>query len=185
MFRLTVVTVLTLLMFGCAGTPDWVTKGPMNDPEWISKGSDAFKEIANGVEALYAVGSVQGISITSLAWEVAEGRARAQLARIFKTQSRYALNEDTSIDFARQQVCTKDEDGNPEKGTCVPAKAIHQDMTREVNTLTDMVVSGARQVDRFYEKKTGIYYVLVKLPFKYISERVLVNEKAEVTNESQ
>ncbi len=85
MFRLTVVTVLTLLMFGCAGTPDWVTKGPMNDPEWISKGSDAFKEIANGVEALYAVGSVQGISNASLAWEVAEGRARAQLARIFKT----------------------------------------------------------------------------------------------------
>ena len=32
MFRLTVVTVLTLLMFGCAGSPDWVTKGPMNDP---------------------------------------------------------------------------------------------------------------------------------------------------------
>ena len=182
MFRIVAITVLILLTFGCAGTPDWVTEGPMNDPEWIGKGSDAFKEQIDGVEALYAVGSVQGLNNPSLAWEVAEGRGRAQLARIFKAQSDYLLKEDTTIDFAREEICSaKEQETNT---TCVPAKAIHQNMTRNVNTLTSIAVSGARQVDRYYDKKQGIYYVLIKLPFKYIKERALINEKMEAPNET-
>lgn len=174
--HITISLSILILMSGCGSTPSWVEKGPMNDPEWIAKGSEAFKEQSQGVEALWAVGSVQGINNPSLAWEIAEGRGRAQLARIFSTKSDYDLTENTTIDFGREKVCEKDDDGHPLTGTCVPSKAIRQDMTREVKTMSGIVVTGARQVDRFYDKEQGIYYVLVKMPWKYIGDDVLTNQ---------
>ena len=38
MFRIVAITVLILLTFGCVGTPDWVTEGPMNDLNGSVKG---------------------------------------------------------------------------------------------------------------------------------------------------
>ena len=148
------MTVLT----GCNATPDWVADGSHpSSPEWITK--DTFMEEKHNVESLYGVGSAQGLKNIPLSWEVSENRARAQVARILQSRMKYAMLENTDVSFKRK---TSD--------------AIHQDLTRTVNTSTDILLQGGRVIERYYDDETGTYWSLVKIPAKYLHPEALLND---------
>ena len=75
------VVALSFIVTGCGGPPTWVEGGSGA----LHKGED---------KAFYGVGAVAGIKHDEpLAWDTAENRARAELAKNFETYSAYLMRD--------------------------------------------------------------------------------------------
>lgn len=114
-------------------------------PNWVQKGSGAFNE--KDSKSFYGVGSVVGVRNEPLAWDAAENRARAEIAKTFETYTGYLMRDyaasTTAGDFTR----------NTEE----------QNVERAIKTVTTATLSGVRPIDRYKDEKTNTYYVLAKL----------------------
>lgn len=114
-------------------------------PKWVQKGSGAFNE--KDQKAFYGVGSVAGVRNEPLAWDTAENRARAEIAKTFETYTGYLMRDyaasTTAGDFTR----------NTEE----------QNVERAIKTVTTVTLSGVRPLERYKDEKTNTYYVLAKL----------------------
>jgi len=128
-------------MGGCGGAPDWVKEG-----------SGALN--AEDSKSIYGVGSVIGVHNEPLAWEAAENRSRAELARSFQTYTAYLMRDyaasTTAMDFSKSTE--------------------EQDIQRAVKTFTNVTLHGVRPIDRYKDDEKGAYYVLTKLSFKDMQE---------------
>lgn len=135
---LVAICIMTLLT-ACGGPPKWVKQG------------SSFSD-----KAFYGVGSVNGIKNEPLAWEAAQNRARAEVARNFETYTGYLMRDyaasTTAGDFTR----------NVEE----------QNVERAIKTFTAITLSGVQQVDRYKDEKTGTYYVLAKLNLSDMKEQL-------------
>ena len=131
----TALAVLLLVGLAACGGP----------PKWVEKGSGAFNE--KDQKAFYGVGSVVGVKNEPLAWDTAENRARAEIAKTFETYTGYLMRDfaasTTAGDFTR----------NTEE----------QNVERAIKTVTTATLSGVRPIDRYKDEKTHTYYVLAKL----------------------
>jgi hypothetical protein len=142
-----------LLLVGlaaCGGPPKWVEKGSgyMND-----KDSKAF----------YGVGSVTGVRNEPLAWDTAENRARAEIAKSFETYTGYLMR-----DYAASTTA-----GDFTKNT------EEQNVERAIKTVTTVTLSGVRPIDRYKDEETNTYYVLTKLSLEEMKNNM---EKAKELN---
>jgi hypothetical protein len=131
---LAVAVILTLSLGACGGPPSWVKKG---SAEFYQKDPNT----------LYGVGAVMGVRNEPLAWEVAENRARAELARNIQTYTAYLMRDYAASTTAGDLTRTSDE----------------QNVERATKTFTAMTLSGVRSIDRYKDPETGTYYVAVKL----------------------
>jgi hypothetical protein len=142
-----------LLLVGlaaCGGPPKWVEKGSgyMND-----KDSKAF----------YGVGSVTGVRNEPLAWDTAENRARAEIAKNFETYTGYLMR-----DYAASTTA-----GDFTKNT------EEQNVERAIKTVTTVTLSGVHPIDRYKDEETNTYYVLTKLSLEEMKNNM---EKAKELN---
>lgn len=114
-------------------------------PNWVKKGSGAFNEKSD--KSFYGVGSVVGVRNEPLAWDTAENRSRAEIAKTFETYTAYFMRDyaasTTAGDFSR----------NSEE----------QNIERAVKTFSAVTLNGVKPMDRYKDEKSGIYYVLTKL----------------------
>ncbi len=114
-------------------------------PNWVKKGSGAFNEKSD--KSFYGVGSVVGVRNEPLAWDTAENRSRAEIAKTFETYTAYLMRDyaasTTAGDFSR----------NSEE----------QNIERAVKTFSAVTLNGVKPMDRYKDEKSGIYYVLTKL----------------------
>lgn len=114
-------------------------------PKWVQKGSGAFNEKDD--KAFYGVGSVSGVRNAPLAWDTAENRGRAEIAKTFETYTGYLMRDyaasTTAGDFTR----------NTEE----------QHVERAIKTITTTTLSGVKKIDQYLDPKTNTYYVLTKL----------------------
>lgn len=60
-------------------------------PKWVSEGSGVMNK--DDSKSIYGVGSVIGVKNEPLAWETAENRARAELAKTFRTYTAYLMQD--------------------------------------------------------------------------------------------
>ena len=76
--------VAVAALAGCAGPT--VVQKPLvaQAPEWVNKGSGAFKD-ATGGDIFYGVGMASGIKNRALAVTAADDRARAEVAKVMNT----------------------------------------------------------------------------------------------------
>lgn len=129
------LAVLLLMGLAACGGP----------PKWVEKGSGTFNE--KDQKAFYGVGSVVGVRNEPLAWDAAENRARAEIAKTFETYTGYLMRDyaasTTAGDFTR----------NTEE----------QNIERAIKTVTTATLSGVRPIERYKDEKTNTYYVLAKL----------------------
>jgi hypothetical protein len=113
-------------------------------PKWVKKGSTAFNDKD---KAFYGVGSIAGVRNEPLAWDAAENRARAEVAKNFETYTAYLMRDyaasTTAGDFTR----------NTEE----------QNVERAIKTFSAVTLNGVHKVDQYKDEKTGTYYVLTKL----------------------
>jgi len=90
---------------------------------------------------------VVGVRNEPLAWDTAENRARAEIAKTFETYTAYLMRDyaasTTAGDFSR----------NSEE----------QNVERAVKTFSAVTLNGVKPIDRYKDDKTGTFYVLTKL----------------------
>ena len=83
-------------------------------PKWVKQGSGAFNE--KDSKGFYGVGSVAGVRNEPLAWDTAENRARAEIAKTFETYTGYLMRDyaasTTAGDFTKNT-----EEQNVERAT--------------------------------------------------------------------
>ena len=132
---------LLLTVVGCGGPPTWVKEG-----------SGAMNEA--GDKAIYGVGSVIGIKNEPLAWETAENRARAELAKSFRTYTAYLMRDYAASTNASDFTTATEE----------------QNVERAVKTFTAVTLRGVRHIDRYKDEEKAAYSVLAKLSFKDMQE---------------
>ncbi len=116
-------------------------------PKWVKKGSGVYHE--DNQKAFYGVGSVTGIKNESLAWDTAENRARAEVAKNFETYTAYLMRDYAASTTAQDFTKSTEE----------------QNVERAIKTFTATTLNGVRPIDRWLEDKSGTYYVLTKLDF--------------------
>lgn len=124
-------------------------------PTWVKKGSSVMNKKDD--KAFYGVGSVVGVKNEPLAWDTAENRARAEIAKSFSTYTAYLMRDyaasTTAGDFTR----------NTEE----------QNIERAIKTFSAVTLSGVRPVDRYKDKDSSTYYVLAKLDLKDMKDSLL------------
>jgi len=130
-------------------------------PKWVKQGSGAFNE--KDTKGFYGVGAVAGVRNEPLAWDTAENRARAEIAKSFETYTGYLMRDyaasTTAGDFTK----------NSEE----------QNVERAIKTVTTTTLSGVRPIDRYKDEKTNTYYVLTRLNLEEMKENL---EKAKELN---
>ena len=60
-------------------------------PKWVKQGSGAYNE--KDAKNFYGVGAVTGVRNEPLAWDTAENRARAEIAKTFDTYTGYLMRD--------------------------------------------------------------------------------------------
>ena len=135
------LSLLVSVLASCGGPPSWVKEGsgPMN---------------TEAGQAIYGVGSVIGVKNEPLAWEAAENRSRAELAKTFETYTAYLMRDYAASTNAGDFTKSTEE----------------QNVERAVKTFTAVTLNGVRPVDRYKDEDTYSYYVLTKLSFKEMQE---------------
>ena len=121
-------------------------------PKWVQEGSGVMN--ADDSKSIYGVGAVVGVKNEPLAWETAENRARAELAKTFRTYTAYLMQ-----DYAASTSA-----GNFTKST------EEQNVERAVKTFSAVTLNGVRPIDRYKDDETSTYYVLTKLSFAEMKE---------------
>lgn len=141
LIRLLAIILLGCVLISCGGPPNWVEEGSgvLNKDE---------------SKSIYGVGSIVGVKNEPLAWEAAENRARAELAKTFRAYTAYLMQ-----DYAASTTA-----GNFTKST------EEQNVERAVKTFTAITLNGVRPVDRYKDEDNTTYYVLTKLSFEEMKE---------------
>ncbi len=143
MVRGLVVTAALIAITACAGPPDWVEEG-----------SGALHK--EDSKAFYGVGSVIGVKNEPLAWDTAENRARAELAKNFETYTGYLMRDYAASTNAGDFTSSTEE----------------QNVERAIKTFSAVTLHGVRPVDRYKDDDTFTYYVLAKLALKDAKEAI-------------
>jgi len=134
--------LLRILLFAVFS---WVLVSCGGPPNWVQEGSGVLNQ--DDTKSIYGVGAIVGVKNEPLAWEAAENRARAELAKTFRSYTAYLMQ-----DYAASTTA-----GNFMKST------EEQNVERAVKTFTAITLNGVRPVDRFKDEDTTTYYVLTKL----------------------
>jgi hypothetical protein len=134
LIRILTIVSLSCVLYACGGPP-----------QWVEEGSGAMNK--DDAKSIYGVGAIVGVKNEPLAWEAAENRARAELAKTFRSYTAYLMQ-----DYAASTTA-----GNFTKS------AEEQNVERAVKTFTAITLNGVRPVDRYKDEETGTYYVLTKL----------------------
>jgi hypothetical protein len=129
----------TLAMSACESTPKWVKTGT-----YAGQDSKAF----------YGIGEVMGIHNEPLAWDTAENRARAQMAKVLSTYTAYLMRDYAASTAAGDFKRTTEE----------------QNIEEATKTFTAATLNGVRPVDRYKDEKKGIYYVVVKMDLEDVKD---------------
>ncbi len=142
--RGSLVAALIIGLAACGGAPKWVTQG-----------SGALN--TKDEKAFYGVGSINGIhQDESLAWDAAENRARAEIAKNFQTYTAYLMRDYGAATNANDFTKSTEE----------------QNVERAIKTFSAVTLNGVRPVERYRDTKTGTYYVLAKLDLKDIKSKL-------------
>lgn len=123
-------------------------------PKWVAQGSSAMS--TKDEKSFYGVGSVSGIKNEPLAWDAAENRARAEIAKNFQTYTAYLMRDYAAATNANDFTKSAEE----------------QNVERAIKTFSAVTLNGVRPVDRYKDEKTGTYYVLAKLDLKDMKNRL-------------
>lgn len=140
-----VMAVAMLVVLSACGGP----------PKWVKQGSSSMN--SKDEKAFYGVGAITGVKNEPLAWDAAENRARAEVAKNFETYTAYLMR-----DYAASTTA-----GDFTKNT------EEQNIERAIKTFSAVTLNGVRPVDRYKDEKSNTYYVLAKLNLQDMQEQLL------------
>lgn len=134
-------STLLLSLIACGGPPNWVKEGS----GYLNTKED---------KAFYGMGSVVGVRNEPLAWDTAENRARAEVAKNFETYTAYLMRDYAASTTAGDFSASSEE----------------QNIERAIKTFSSVTLSGVRPVERYKDPETMSYHVLAKLSLDDMQE---------------
>jgi hypothetical protein len=148
-FSLLVAAVLAL---GACSSKTTVKSdlGIADAPDWVNKGSTILDD--KGGRLFHGVGSAPAMGDQSLQISTADDRARSELARVLSTYM-----DVVSRDFRAASGSGDDVSGE-------------QNITRQINALTKVNLTGAEIIGHWNDKHTGIIYSIAELDMKRVKE---------------
>jgi hypothetical protein len=123
-------------------------------PKWVAQGSGVMHSKED--KAFYGVGSIIGVKNEPLAWDAAENRARAEIAKNFQTYTAYLMKDYAASTTANDFTKSTEE----------------QNVERAIKTFSAVTLNGVRPVERYKDEESGTYYVLAKLDLKDVKNRL-------------
>lgn len=124
-----------------------------NAPEWVNKGSGAFKDTA-GKQVFYGVGIMQGVRNRALAVSGADDRGRAEIAKIMNSYVT-TLTKDYMASVTAGDMSKSSEE---------------QMVSQTMKNFAKFTLHGAMPVDHWKDPSDGTLFALVKLDMAAIQD---------------
>ncbi len=146
-----VLALSAAILGACASAP----KSPIanNAPEWVNKGSGAFKD-ANGKQIFYGVGIAQGIRNRALAVTAADDRGRAEIAKIMNSYVS-TLTKDYMASITAGDMTKSSEE---------------QMVSSTLKNFAQFTLHGATPVDHWKDPSDGTLFSLIKLDMASVQQ---------------
>lgn len=148
--RRLLVYALAGLLAGCAGRTqlesDLKIRGA---PDWVNKGT-AYVDDKDG-RLFHGVGSAGPVGDDALQRAIADDRARAEVARIFS---------------AYLDVASRDYQAAGRSGE---SRTSEEALSRQINALTKVNLSGAKIIARWLDARTRVVYSIAELDVKHVA----------------
>ena len=160
-----------ILFFGCTSTPEKtrVTVGDYQPPEWVNKGSGAFKD-GSGEKVFYGVGVADGIRSASLRRSAADDRALAALAVQIETDVK-RMTKDFQ-ESTLESTITDVKDSTEKETVVIGFKAVVHE-----------TLSGAKIIDHWEHPAKNILYSLARIELKVMEKKI--DSHKELSDESR
>jgi hypothetical protein len=141
--------VAVVALGACGGKKDGQIVNNSGAPDWVNRGSGAFKD-EGGKQAIYGVGIVDNVRSISLAVETGDDRARANISKIMNSMV-------TSL--------AKSYEASVSAGD--PSKVSEEQMVSQTSKVfSEFTLHGATPVNHWVDRSDPahpVYYSLVKL----------------------
>ena len=121
-------------------------------PDWVNEGTQILK--TGDGRLFHGVGSAPPLGDLSLQTSTADDRARAELARVLSSYMNVVSNDYVAANSAA------------EKG------AVEQSLSREIENVTRINLTGARIIGRWRDTKSNAIYSLAELDLKQVKSTV-------------
>ncbi len=150
--------ILLIFLAGCSSKTmvesDLHIKGA---PDWVNEGTQMLKD-KNG-RLFHGVGSATPMGDESLQKSTADDRARAELARILNSYLTVASNDYSTSASSGGEVVHE------------------QSVTREIENLSRVNLTGSKIIGRWRDKKSGDIYSIAELDMKHMKQTLELAEQ--------
>ncbi len=126
-----------------------------NAPDWVNKGSGAFKDAA-GKQVFYGVGAIEGVRNIPLARAASEDRGRADLAKIMDSYVT-SLSKDYQASITAGDMSKSSEE---------------QMVSQTMKNFAKFTLHGAVPVDHWVDRQNNVVYALVKLDMASVQDSI-------------
>jgi hypothetical protein len=155
LFTWPALLAMALLLGACGGKTMVESDLRIKDaPDWVNEGTAILKN--RDGRYFHGIGSAPKLTDESLQIATADNRARAEIARILSTYMDIAYNDYTAA--AGDQQLNDSE------------------ISRQIQSITQINLSGAHIIAHWKDKRTGIIYALAELDMKQLKQ-TLANVK--------
>jgi len=145
------VAIGILLLAGCSSKTEVESDLHIaGAPDWVNEGNQMLKD--RGGRLFHGIGSAPPMGDLSLQKTTADDRARAELARIFSSYLKVASN-----DYSASAG-----DGDEQLS--------EQAVTRQIDSLTQINLSGAKIIGRWRDEDSGTIWSLAELDIKHVKK---------------
>ena len=147
--------IALLLLVGCGGKAKEVPQAEVTaaqKPAWVEKGSGAFGGEMG--KAFYGVGSAWNMQNPSLLQSTADNRARAEVAKIFKTYTAALMR-----DYAASTMA-----GNPGE------TSEEQHVEQTIKTFTKAELAGVEIIDHWKDPESEELFALARMDLSTFEE---------------
>lgn len=149
--------LLLVLLAGCSSKTmvesDLRIRGA---PDWVNEGTQMLND--KGGRLFHGVGSAAPMGDESLQKSTADERARAELARVLSSYLTVASKDYSATAGSSGETVSE------------------QSVSRQIDNLTQINLTGARIIGRWRDKRTGVIYAIAELDMKRMKQTL---EKAE------
>ena len=152
-FHVFLLAALAVGLSACSGKTtvesDLRIKGA---PDWVNEGTNILNDKRGRL--FHGVGSAPAMGDMSLQQSTADNRARAEVARVLSTYM-----EVVSSDYLASSGSGAD-------------AVTEQSVSRDINAVTKINLSGAKVIGRWRDKRTNVIYSIVELDMKRVKDVV-------------
>lgn len=151
--HLMLLAVLTMGLAACGGkTTVESDLGIKGAPDWVNEGTNMLND--RDGRLFHGVGSAPPMNDMNLQKSVADNRARSEIARVLSTYMEVVSSDYLASTGSGASALTE------------------QSVSREINAVTKINLSGAKVIGRWRDKRTNVIYSIVELDMKHVKDVV-------------